>query len=220
MAHVNPRKSKRKSIPDPDAVLRALAHRYGGPGRTRDPFRVLASTVLSQRVRDRTTESVSEKLFARYPTPKSLADADLAELEKVIRESGFFRQKAKNLKAIAEQVISRYGGETPADVEELLTLPGVGRKTANCVMVYGFGRAALPVDTHVHRISNRLGWVRTRTPEETETALTAFLPKRMWLPLNHAMVEFGKDLCRPVRPRCADCPVARLGCPSAQTLKS
>ena len=199
--------------PAPDAVLRVLVKRYGGPGARRDPFRSLAATVLSQRVRDQVTESVSDKLFARYPTIEALAAAKLPELERTIRQSGFYRQKAQRLKAIAQILLEQHNGQVPDTMEALLALPGVGRKTANCVLVYGFGHPALPVDTHVHRISNRLGWGCTRTPEETERALAEFLPRRLWLPLNHVLVEFGKNICRPRNPRCGECPVASLGCP-------
>lgn len=178
--------------------------------RLEDPFRVLIATVLSQRTRDEETEIAEDRLFDAYHTAADLASAGLADIEKRIRNVGFYRTKAKAVKSIAGIVASDYGGHVPSDMESLLGLPMVGRKTANCVLVYGFGRPAIPVDTHVHRIANRLGWVRTKTPEETETALSSLLPEGSWLLLNELMVTHGKNICRPVSPMCGDCPVRNL----------
>jgi len=151
----------------------------------------------------------------RWPDARSLARARPAELEGVIRKIGLYRIKSRRLIAIAQTLVKKYGGQVPRDFEELTSLPGVGRKTAGCVVVYAFGGQALPVDTHVHRISNRLGWVKTSAPEHTEKELKKLLPLRWWSQVNDLLVQHGKTICQPLRPRCPRCPVASL-CPSAQ----
>ncbi len=176
-----------------------------------DPFRVLIRTVLSQRTRDENTDRASRMLFERYGSPGEIADAPLSEIEKLIRASGFYRQKARKIKEIS-RIVAENSGRVPESLEELVKLPGVGRKTANCVLVYGFGKPAIPVDTHVHRIANRLGLVKTRRPEETERELERIVPRRLWIELNEVFVKFGQRICRPVRPRCRECPIERL-CP-------
>lgn len=173
-----------------------------------DPFRVLIATVLSQRTRDEITSEVEEVLFRVYPDAASLARARVASVQKLIRRVGFYKTKARAIREIARQIDGRYGGKVPQDVDSLLTLPMVGRKTANCVIVYGFGKSAIPVDTHVHRVSNRLGWVKTGKPGDTETALSKILPVRDWLDLNELMVTHGKTICKPMKPRCGVCPVS------------
>jgi len=170
-----------------------------------DPFRVLISTILSQRTRDENTARASRALFRVYSTPEAIASAPSEELERLIHPSGFYRVKARLLREVSHRILEDHGGEVPVGMEELLKLPGVGRKTANCVLVYGFQREAIPVDTHVHRISNRLGLVTTKTPEETEESLRNDIPKRLWLEINEAFVRFGKEVCRPIRPRCEKC---------------
>ncbi len=196
-----------------DLIISRLKKRYP-PGKfhSPDPFRVLITTVLSQRTRDEVTERASQKLFAAYGTPKALAQADSRDIEELIREVGFYHVKAPRIKKIAQMISNDFKGIVPGDLETLLTLPGVGRKTANCVLVYGFGKNAIAVDTHVHRISNRLGLVSTGTPEETELRLREVLPRKHWKHINELLVRFGQDICRPVGPRCAGCPVADL-CP-------
>jgi endonuclease-3 len=176
----------------------------------RNPFEVLVGTVLSQRTRDGNTSKAAAGLFSRYRTPEEIASAPLKDIERLIRVSGFYRVKAKRLKEMSRMILERYDGRVPASMEELVTLPGVGRKTAGCVLVYGFGIPAIPTDTHVHRISNRLGFVKTNTPEQTEQRLMKVLPRDMWIPVNSAMVRFGQRTCKPVRPRCRECHVARL----------
>jgi len=206
--------ARRSPGPEPGRVVRGLTKRYGSVRTGADPFSVLVATVLSQRCRDATTDSVTDRLLSVYPTAGALAAAPVGSIEKLIRRSGFYRVKAERLKRIARIIMDEYGGEVPREVERLLELPGVGRKTANCVLVYGFGADAIPVDTHVHRISNRLGWVKTKTPEQTEKALEKFLDRKHWIPVNKLLVEFGKDICRPVRPRCGDCPFSGA-CPAS-----
>lgn len=194
-----------------DLIISRLKSRYP-PGKfhSRHPFRALIATVLSQRTRDKVTERASEKLFAKYGKASVLAHADVADIEELIREVGFYRMKAPRVKEIARIISNDFKGKVPDEMETLLSLPGVGRKTANCVLVYGFGRDAIAVDTHVHRISNRLGLVSTKTPEETEIKLREVLPKKHWRYINELLVRFGQEICRPLAPRCGACLLADL----------
>lgn len=170
-----------------------------------DPFRVLIATVLSQRTRDPVTALASARLFSRYPDVKKLARADTRVVSRLIRPVGFYKTKARRIKEISKILLDKHGGRVPEKIEELLELPAVGRKTANCVLVYGFGRPAIPVDTHVHRISNRLGLVQTKTPEETEIELMRIADRRDWLELNEVFVKFGQTICKPIGPKCPTC---------------
>lgn len=170
-----------------------------------DPFRVLIATVLSQRTRDPVTSLASARLFSRYPDVRKLAKADTRVVSRLIRPVGFYKTKARRIKEISKILLDKYGGKVPEKMEELLELPAVGRKTANCVLVYGFGKPAIPVDTHVHRISNRLGIVQTKTPEETEIELMRITDRRDWLDLNEVFVKFGQTICKPVGPKCPTC---------------
>ena len=170
-----------------------------------DPFRVLIATVLSQRTKDQNTRKAAEALFSRFSTPEDIANAPLGDLEKLIRPSGFYVVKAKRIRRISRQIVDDFDGKVPRSREELITLEGVGPKTAGCVQVYGFNDHALPVDTHVHRISNRLGLVRTKTPEETEPKLLDSVPKAYWRELNMLMVRYGQNVCTPRNPRCHVC---------------
>lgn len=175
-----------------------------------NPFQVLIGTILSQRTKDANTDRASAALFRRYPDATSLAKAPVRSIEPLIRATGFYRVKARAIRACARELLDRFDGVVPRSMEELLSLPSVGPKTANCVLVFGYGIPAVPVDTHVHRISNRLGIVRTRTPEETEQALRRVVPERYWVPLNPLLVQHGQNLCRPRGPRCELCPIAEL----------
>ncbi|MBI4257953.1 MAG: endonuclease III [Thaumarchaeota archaeon] len=177
-----------------------------------DPFRILIGTILSHRTRDTNTTKACNQLFAIYDTPEKLAAADPSQLEPLIKPVGFYRVKSRRIKEVAELIVNRFGGKVPDTLEELLSLPAVGRKTANCVLVYGFNKPAIPVDTHVHRIMNRLGFVSTKTPEETEGALTKNVDKKYWLEINDLLVRFGQEICRPVNPRCKDC-LLKEACP-------
>ncbi len=177
-----------------------------------DPFRVLISTVLSQRTKDQNTRAAAERLFSRYRTPSQIADAPLPELERLIRPSGFYKVKAKRIRDISRQLVRDFGGRVPRRRHELMSLDGVGPKTAGCVQVYAFGDHALPVDTHVHRISNRLGLVMTKTPEETEPRLQAAIPKAYWREINLLMVRYGQLVCLPRNPRCGICGLTDI-CP-------
>ena len=210
------RESKAEKSRRAVAVIERLMPLYGltatGKVGTRKPFRSLIATVLSHRTRDENTESASRKLFSEYPTPQALASGSLKKIQTLIKEVGFWRVKAKRVRDIARILLKDSGGKVPSDYEGLLSLPGVGRKTAGCVLVFGFGMQALPVDTHVHRISNRLGLVGTKTPEETERELLKVFPPDRLAPVNGALVEHGKAVCRPITPVCSRCAAYEL-CP-------
>jgi endonuclease-3 len=202
----------------PGEVVRVLRRRYPArPGGSADPFRTLVATVLSQRTREEKTAVAAQNLFAVYPDVASLAAASPEKVVPLIRPAGFYNQKAPTIIELSRRLVADFGGKVPREMDRLLALPGVGRKTANCVLVYGFGIPAIPVDTHVHRISNRLGWVRTLSPEETERALVECLPKRYWLDINELFVLFGRELCRPLGPRCQECGLVK--CPSRGKVK-
>lgn len=172
--------------------------------RRRDPFFVLMSTIISQRTRDETTRAVSERLFSKFKDVKALASAPLEELEAVLRPAGFYRQKARRLREVAKALLEN-GGRVPDSLDGLLKLPSVGRKTANCVLVFAYGKPAIPVDVHVHRISNRLGLVSTDKPEDTERELAKVLDKKYWIEINPLFVSFGQTVCLPRSPRCESC---------------
>lgn len=194
-------------------VIRKLKRLYGEPtflGNVNEPFKSLISTILSQRTKDENTDKASKMLYSYYDTPKKLANAKLEYIEKLIRPSGFYRVKAKRIKNVSRILIEKYNGKVPDDIEKLLSLPGVGRKTANCVLVYGFRKAAIPVDTHVHRISNRIGLVKTKTPEQTEKKLEKLIPKKHWLDVNELFVKHGQNICRPIKPLCFKCPLKKI----------
>ena len=175
-----------------------------------DPFQILISTLLSARTQDATTLAASTRLFAKASTPQAMAKLTTRQIETLIYPVSFYRNKAVFVKETAKILLSTYGGTVPRSLEELITLPGVGRKTANLVMILAFkGKENICVDIHVHRISNRLGWVRTRTPDETEQALYTLLTKRWWPLINLYLVTWGQNTCRPVYPRCDDCAIAR-----------
>jgi len=176
---------------------------------SKDPYYILISTVLSARNRDEMTIKATEKLFAKYKTPKQIANAPLRKLEPLIKQSGFYRTKAKRIKQISKILLGKYKGKVPADFDKLLELPGVGRKVAGCVMVYAFKKPALPVDTHVHRVSNRLGWVKTKTPEQTETELKKIIPRKYWIDINEILVIHGQTICTPISPFCSKCRIRK-----------
>lgn len=200
-------------------VFDDLRRRYGGsfrndPGtalakvtaETDDPFRVLISTILSQRTRDEMTEKASGQLFARYGSPEALAHARLAAVTRLIRPVGFYRQKAAKIREVSRILLERFGGKVPETYEELIALPQVGPKTANCVLVYGYGKPAIPVDVHVAVISRRLGLAPANADEEAVgRSLERIVPKDLWLPLNEWFVRFGKEVCRTSFPRCDAC---------------
>lgn len=203
------------------AVLRVL--RREAPGwhapivsfisiQTRDPFKTLISCILSLRTKDQTTAAASERLFARAATPAAIAAVPARTLERLIFPVGFYRTKAKVIRGICRDLIGKHGGKVPDDIDTLLTLKGVGRKTANLVVTEAYRKPGICVDTHVHRISNRWGLVATPTPDKTEMALREILPRRYWLGYNGILVAFGQTICHPTSPRCTQCPIERA-CP-------
>ena len=208
------REKKRRATRTIDRVLDTLT---GSSGPTmlgsfsgrRSAFQILIGTILSARSRDEMTEKVCAVLFRKYATARRLAQARPSTIVPMLRSIGFYRQKARFIVETARLIVARHGARVPETLEALIELPGVGRKVANCVLVYAFAKPAIAVDTHVHRIANRLGWVRTKTPGETERALEQILPKRHWLTINELLVAHGKSVCRPIGPRCSECSVAR-----------
>jgi endonuclease-3 len=170
-----------------------------------DPFKILIGTILSARTRDENTTKVVKMLFARFKTPHDIASADIDEIKKLIRSIGFYNVKAVRIKQVSQIIVSKFGGRVPDDIESLLELPGVGRKTANCVLVYAFNKRAIPVDIHVHRISNRLGLVSTKTVKQTEIELNKMVDRRLWTKVNNTFVMYGQNVCLPVKPTCKIC---------------
>ena len=188
-----------KNLPDPSVTM--VGRRW------HSPFLVLISCIMSLRTKDETTLPASERLFAIAKTPQEMLGLNAAKIRKLIYPVGFYKTKAETILGISRDLIERFDGKVPDDIDELLTLKGVGRKTANLVVIEGFQKPGICVDTHVHRISNRLGYVRTRTPDETEWALREKLPRRHWLRYNELLVVWGQNVCRPISPKCSQCPV-------------
>jgi endonuclease-3 len=188
-------------------------------GTERDPFKILISTVISLRTKDEVTIEASKRLFAEAPDPAAMRGLDEEKIRELIYPAGFYRVKAKNIREICRILIGKHGGRVPGDRDSLLALPGVGLKTANLTLSIGYGQPYICVDTHVHRISNRLGWVSTSTPEKTEKALMEVLPQHFWIQINELFVRFGQALCSPVSPRCSLCPLAER-CPRLGVKKS
>ncbi|MDD2644330.1 MAG: endonuclease III [Methanobacteriaceae archaeon] len=176
----------------------------------KDPYKVLIRTILSQRTRDENTDQATANLFNKYPDINSVANAPVEDIEELVHPAGFYHVKAARIQEVSQIIIDEYDGVVPDNMKELLDLPGVGRKTANCVLVFAFCKPAIPVDTHVHRISNRWGLVDTSKPEQTELELMKIVPKDMWIELNDIMVQFGQTICKPTSPQCGDCPLIGL----------
>ncbi|MGB8133852.1 MAG: endonuclease III [Nitrososphaeraceae archaeon] len=175
-----------------------------------DPFKILIGTILSSRTRDETTTKVVKTLFKRFKNAKELAEGNLEEVKQIIHSIGFYNVKAKRIIEVSQLIVKRFDGKVPNSIEKLLELPGVGRKTANCVLVYGFNKPTIPVDTHVHRISNRIGLVNTKTPEKTEIELNNIINKKYWLRLNNIFVMYGQNICLPVAPKCELCELKKM----------
>jgi endonuclease-3 len=194
-------------------VLRREIRRWPVPvvgviaNQTRDPFQILVSCLLSLRTKDATTVSASTRLFALATTPQALVALPVAAIERAIYPVGFYRTKARRLNALCRDLLARHGGRVPDEIDALLELPGVGRKTANLVVTLGFGKPGICVDTHVHRITNRWGYVRTGSPDATEAALRRKLPPEYWIEFNDLLVPYGQHLCAPVSPFCSQCDV-------------
>jgi endonuclease III len=174
-----------------------------------DPFRILIACVLSLRTKDQTTAEASRRLFSLASDPSNMLRLSRRRIERAIYPVGFYRTKAKQIHEICRRLLTEYDGRVPDSIEDLLTLKGVGRKTANLVVTVGFGKPGICVDTHVHRISNRWGYVKTKTPEDTEQALRRKLPRRYWITFNDLLVPFGQNLCQPVSPYCSRCKLVK-----------
>lgn len=175
-----------------------------------DPFKILIGTILSARTRDETTANVIEMLFSKFKNPDELSRANLNEIKRLIQKIGFYNVKATRIKMVSKMLVDKYDGKVPSNIEDLLAFPGVGRKTANCVLVYGFGKPAIPVDVHVHRISNRIGIVNTKKPEETEIVLQKSIDMKYWTTINETFVVFGQNICLPIKPKCNLCRLTEL----------
>ena len=173
------------------------------------PFSILIGTILSARTKDETTTKAVKALFLKYKNPKDLANAKIKDVEKIIRSIGFFHVKSKRIIEVSKIIHQKYKDKVPEDLDTLVQLPGVGRKTANCVLVYAFEKPAIPVDIHVHRISNRLGLVDTKNPEETEQELMSQIDKKYWIDINDTFVMYGQNICKPISPMCDVCKIKK-----------
>ena len=199
-------------------VLKRLREKYGSlkafSGSTKTPFECLFGTMLSTRTRDEQTEKAARNLFSRFNSLEKLANASLKEIRELIKPVGFYKTKARNVKKTARMLLRDYGGRIPDSMDELLKLPGVGRKVAGCVLVYAFGKPRIPVDTHVFRLSHRLGWSKAKTIEKTEVELERLISKRDWIDVNNLLVLHGQQTCKPLKPLCPQC-ILKNVCPSA-----
>lgn len=210
-----------------DAYFETIFHQFQGVlnsiGKTlpavslvavelQDPYYVLISTVISLRTKDDVTIKASRRLFDVASTPEDMIKLSVEEIEKLIYPAGFYKRKAIQIKEISKIIVEKYDGKVPSNAEELMALPGVGLKTTNLTLNLGFGIVAICVDCHVHQITNRLGWIKTKTPEESEKALMQIMPKRFWIPLNELLVSYGQEVCTSVSPKCSMCP-QNANCP-------
>lgn len=204
---------KDTDLHDAIKILRRAAREWRLPYVTemvqtrRDPFRVLISTMLSLRTKDAVTEIASQRLFALADTPAKMLKLTQRQIEKAIYPVGFYRTKARNIRYVCQQLVDDYHSRVPDEIDELVKLPGVGRKTANLVLTLGYGKLGICVDTHVHRITNRWGYVKTKNPEQTEMALREKLPQAYWIEINDELVALGQNICHPTSPKCSQCPV-------------
>ena len=196
------------------SIINALRERQGKTMleelRERTPFQILIATVMSARTKDTTTMPIAEKLFQIYKTPQDLLDIPVEKLEALLFPIGFYKTKARAIHALCTMLIEKYHGVVPREFDQLVELPGVGPKTANCVLAYAFKVPAIPVDTHVHRISNRIGLVKTTTPEKTEVELKKIIPREYWLDINELFVVHGQTICFPRKPNCDVCPIRTM----------
>jgi endonuclease III len=175
-----------------------------------NPYKILIGTILSARTRDETTTNVIKMLFSKFKNPEELSRANLKEIKELIQKIGFYNVKAARIKEVSKILVDKYNSKVPPNLEDLLSFPGVGRKTANCVLVYGFRKPAIPVDVHVHRISNRIGIVNTKKPEETEIVLQKSIDRKYWIAVNETFVVFGQNICLPIKPKCNVCRLTKL----------
>jgi endonuclease-3 len=186
-------------------ALKKLQTQEGG-----DPYKILIGTILSARTRDETTTNVIKMLFSKFKNPEELSRANLKEIKELIQKIGFYNVKAARIKEVSKILVEKYNSKVPPNLEDLLSFPGVGRKTANCVLVYGFKKPAIPVDVHVHRISNRIGIVNTKKPEDTEIVLQKSIDRKHWIAVNETFVVFGQNICLPIKPKCNVCRLTKL----------
>ena len=193
----------RRDISAEDPSVSTVAEQY-----SQDPWAVLISTIISLRTKDEVTIAASQRLLQKAPSPAELNKMNKAAVEKLIYPAGFFRNKAGSLKKIASILLEQYGGKVPSSMDALLALPGVGRKTANLVLTEAFDLEGLCVDIHVHRISNRLGWLSSKDPDQTEMILREIMPRKYWKRINFLLVIYGQKLCRPLSPYCSACVIA------------
>ena len=210
-----------------DKIMKILAKHFHYKERTtlnlmrKKPaaFKILVSCLLSLRTQDKNTEKASKQLFAIASTPKAIAKLPIKKLEKLIYSSGHYKKKARTIKHVSQYLLKHHKGKVPDNEEDLLIIKGIGRKTANIVLCFAFNRCVIPVDVHCHRIPNRLGWVKTKTPEQTELALSKILPKKYWREFNAIFVLFGKTICQPISPWCSKCPINQY-CPRISITRS
>lgn len=203
-----------EDLPQVFRTLREVAKRYDEPiaerqNRHRDPFRVLVGVLLSSRTKDDTTGPAVDRFFEQASTPEKIASLPEKRIEELIFPVGFYHTKARHLRMMARMLLERFDGKVPQTIQELLSLPGIGRKSANLILAVAFGIPAICVDTHVHRITNRWGYVKTKDPYQTETALREKLPKRYWIEINRLLVIYGQNVCTPLSPYCAKCKIEK-----------
>jgi len=214
-----------KNIDEIIKKVRESVKKYGNPVLERfneklnDPYRVLISCLLSLRTKDKTTESVTKNLFKTANTPEKILKLPVRKLKRIIYKTGFYNNKAKTIINVTKKILDEFGGRVPDNMDDLLSLPGVGRKTANLVLTVAYDKMGICVDTHVHKICNRWGYVRTKTPDETEMELRKKLPKKYWKKINNYLVLFGQNICLSVSPFCSGCPIASY-CPKIKVKKS
>ncbi len=211
----SPRQQNKFSVGKAIRLIRQQANQWRVPYLSKDhvrsdPFRTLVACILSLRTQDATTEAASERLFARADTPRTVRVLGARAIARLIYPVGFYNQKSRQIMALCSQLLNNFGGAVPDDIDALLTLDGVGRKTANLVVTEAFRKPGICVDTHVHRITNRWGYVRTKTPNETETALRRKLPHAYWLDINRLLVTYGQRRCTPISPKCSECPLIAM----------
>ena len=212
---------------DVDKIMKILSKRYPSYEKTtlnrmrKNPnaFRILIACLLSLRTQDKNTEITSKKLFAVADTPEKISKLSIKKLEKLIYNSGYYKNKAKTIKNVSRTLIEKFNSKVPSNKEQLLSIKGIGPKTANIVLAFAYGKSVIPVDVHVHVIANRLGWVNSKKPEDTEKQLEKIIPKKFWKELNATLVQFGKEICITVSPWCSKCPVRKY-CPRIGVTRS
>ena len=208
-------------------VLEILSKKYNANDKTTlnrmrkkpEPFKILISCLLSLRAKDETTEKISKELLEIADTPEKIIKIPLQKLERIIFSTGHYRKKARVLKSVSKEILEKFKGNVPKTREELLSIKGIGPKTANIVLAFAYGQSVIPVDTHCHRVPNRLGWVQTKTPEQTEQELMKIIPKTHWSEFNAIFVQFGQTICQPISPWCSKCPINKY-CPRIGVIRS